>query len=70
MADKGFLIQNQLAAHVASLVMPNFLSDERQFAKKEAEHNKKEASLRIHVERYMEHLKTSTILLYSIASDA
>ena len=77
MADKGFLIQDQLAAHGASLVMPNFLSDKCQFTKKETEHNKKVASLRIHVERYMERLKNwhyfdrvIPITTSSIASDA
>ena len=77
MADKGFLIQDQLAAHSASLVMPNFLSDKCQFIKKETEHNNKVASLRIHVERYMERLKNwhyfdrvIPITTSSIASDA
>ena len=45
MADKGFSIQDQLAAHGASLVMTSFLSDKGQFTKKETEHNKKVASL-------------------------
>lgn len=57
MADKGFLIQDQLAAKGASLVIPNFLSSKNQFSKSETEENKKVASLRIHVERYMERLK-------------
>jgi hypothetical protein len=77
MADKGFLVQDQLAAVGASLVMPNFLNDECQFTKKETEHNKKVASLRIHVERYMERLKNwhyfdrvIPITTSSIASDA
>ena len=35
MVDKGFIIQDQLAAHGASLVMPNFLSDKCQFSYKE-----------------------------------
>ena len=34
MADKGFLIQDQLAAHGASLVMPNFLSDSANLQRK------------------------------------
>jgi len=46
MADKG-----------ARLVIPNFLSSKNQFSKSETEENKKVASLRIHVERYMERLK-------------
>ena len=57
--------------------MPNFLSDKGQFTKKETEHNKKVASLQIHVERYMEGLKNwhyfdrvIPITTSSIASDA
>lgn len=53
MADKGFLIQAQLAAKGARLVIPNFLSSKNQFSKSETEQNKKVSSLRIHVERYM-----------------
>lgn len=77
MADKGFLIQDQLAGVGARLVTPNFLSDKGQFTWKETEHNKKIASLRIHVERYMERLKnwhlfdrTVPISTSGIASDA
>lgn len=77
MADKGFIIQDQLATIGANLVKPNFLSDKCQFTKLESEHNKKVASLRIHVERYMERLKNwhyfdrvIPISTSSIASDA
>ncbi|XP_068757544.1 uncharacterized protein [Montipora capricornis] len=58
MADKGFTIRDELAAVGGRLVLPHFLSGKRQFSQEEAEHNKKIASLRIHVERYMERLKT------------
>ena len=37
--------------------MPHFLSHKGQFSPQECELNKKVASLRIHVERYMERLK-------------
>ena len=37
--------------------MPHFLSDRGQFSSQECECNKKIASLRVHVERYMERLK-------------
>ena len=57
MADKGFTIRDQLAAVGARLVMPNYLSSKGKFSRRETEHNKKVASLRIHVERYMERLK-------------
>ena len=58
MADKGFLIQDDLAHVGASLVMPNFLKGKINSQKREeSKNNKKIASLRIHVERCMEHLK-------------
>ena len=57
MADKGFLIKDQLARVGARLAMPHFSSHKGQFSPQECELNKKVASLRIHVERYMERLK-------------
>ena len=51
--DKGFTIQDDLAR----LVIPSFLQSRHQFCKRETEHNKKVASLSIHVERCMERLK-------------
>ena len=57
MADKGFLIKDQLARVGVRLAMPHFLSHKGQFSPQECELNKKDASLRIHVERYVERLK-------------
>ena len=57
MADKGFTIQDELASVGAKLALPHFMKRKKQFTKEESEHNKKIASLRIHVERYMERLK-------------
>ncbi|XP_015778402.1 PREDICTED: uncharacterized protein LOC107356291 [Acropora digitifera] len=57
MTDKGFTIQDELASVGAKLAMPHFLKGKKQFTKAESEHNKKIASLRIHVERYMERIK-------------
>ena len=57
MADKGFTIRDDLVAVGGHLVLPHFLKAKQQFTKEEAEHNRKIASLRIHVERYMERLK-------------
>ena len=54
MADKGFLIQDELAGVGAILTIPVFLKGKQQFSKEELEKNKKVASLRVHVERYME----------------
>lgn len=76
MADKGFNCQDELASVGASLVIPVFLKGSSQFSKKDSEHNKKVASLRIHVERLMERLKNwhifdhrIPIVLTPIASD-
>lgn len=77
MADKGFTIQDELASVGARLTIPHFLRKKTQFTKQESENNKKIASLRIHVERYMERLKNwhffdrpVPITLSDIASDA
>lgn len=55
--NKGFVIQDQLASVGAKLTLPHFMNGKKQFTKEESDHNKKIASLRIHVERYMERLK-------------
>lgn len=77
MADRGFLIRDQLAKVEARLAMPHFFSDKGQFSLQECEQNKTIVSLRIHVERYMELLKNwhffdrvIPISCASIASDA
>ena len=64
MADKGFLIQDELASVGAVLTMPAFLKERKQFqfSKEEAAKNKKVACLRVHVERCMERIKNWHIL--------
>ncbi|XP_067030478.1 uncharacterized protein [Acropora muricata] len=62
MADKGFLIQDELASVGALLTIPAFLKGRKQFTKEEAEKNKKVACLRVHVERCMERIKNWHIL--------
>lgn len=62
MADKGFLIQDDLASLGVTLTIPAFLKGKNQFSKEETEKNKKVASLRVHVERCMERLKNWHIL--------
>ena len=60
MADNGFVIQYELASFGATLTLPHFMNEKKQFTKEESDHNKKQkkiASLRIHVERYMERSK-------------
>lgn len=56
-ADKGFVIQDELASGGAKLTLPHFMNGKKQFTKEASDHNKKIATLRIHVERYMERLK-------------
>ena len=62
MADKGFLIQDELASVGVLLTIPAFLKGRKQFTKEEAEKNKKVACLRVHVERCMERIKNWHIL--------
>ena len=62
MADKGFLIKDELISVGATLVLPSFLKARKQFTKEEAEHNKRVACLRVHVERCMERIKNWHIL--------
>ena len=76
MADKGFLIKDELASVGATLVLPKFLQGKKLFNKEEAAHNKKVASLRVPVERCMERIKNwhildkkLTITSASLASD-
>ena len=67
MADKGFLIQDELAAVGATLITPAFLKGKQQFSIEEGEKNKKVASLRVHGERCMERIKNWHILDKPIA---
>ena len=62
MADKGFLIQDELASVGAVLTIPAFLGGRKQFSKEDAAKNKKVACLRVHVERCMERIKNWHIL--------
>ena len=57
MADKCFDIQDDFAAKGVTVNIPSFLKGKTQFSREEMEHNKKIASLRIHVERCIERMK-------------
>jgi len=57
MADKGFLIQDELAARQAHLVIPPLLKKKPQFSEEELDRTRSVANLRIHVERCMERIK-------------
>lgn len=49
MADKGFDIQDDFGAKWVTVNIPSFLKGKTHFSKEEMAHNKKIASLRIHV---------------------
>lgn len=57
MADKGFDIQDDLAKYGVTLNIPAFLKGSNQFSVQQTQHNKKIASLRIHVERGIKRIK-------------
>ena len=76
LADKGFNCQDELASVGATLVIPAFLKQNKQFTTQQGEHNKTVAGLRVHVERLMERLKNwhvfdhrIPISLHTFASD-
>lgn len=56
-ADKGFEVQDDFAKKGVTINIPSFLKGKVQFSREEVEHNKKIASLRIHVERCIERIK-------------
>ena len=67
MADKCFNCQDKLASVGASLVIPAFLVEKKQFSKEQTEHNKPVASLRVHVELMpMERIKNWHIFYHRI----
>ena len=57
MADKGFDIQDDFARKGVTINMSSFFKGKTQFSREEMAHNKKIASLRIHVERCIESMK-------------
>ncbi len=63
LADKGFpSIEEDVLNRGAFLIMPTFASGKRQFAQHENKHSYKVASVRIHVERAIQRLKTFCVL--------
>ena len=61
MADKVFLIQDELAATQAHLVIPPLLKQKVQSSEGEHDQTRSTAKLRIHVERFMERVKNYRI---------
>ncbi|XP_061167384.1 uncharacterized protein LOC133176248 [Saccostrea echinata] len=62
MADRGFLIAEELANHGATLVIPAFTRGKTQLSAKDVEQTRKIAHVRIHVERAIERIKNFNIL--------
>ena len=62
MADQGFTIEDMLTPLCMQLNIPPFLAKSEQFAATEAVNTQQIASLRIHVERAISHVKKCDIL--------
>jgi len=62
MADRGFLIKDELLARGASLVIPSFTKGKNQLQGKEVTASRRISNLRIHVERSIGRLKKFRIL--------
>ncbi|XP_041356492.1 uncharacterized protein LOC121373793 [Gigantopelta aegis] len=62
LADRGFLIAEDLANRNATLVIPAFTRGKSQLSAREVEQTRKIANVRIHVERAIERLKNCNIL--------
>lgn len=62
LADRGFLIDEEVASRGARLAMPSFTKGKRQLSMRSVEQSRRLAQVRIHVERMMERLKNFRIL--------
>ena len=62
LADRGFLIAEELASRGATLAIPSFTRGVKQLSMKNVEQSRRLARVRIHVERMMERLKRFKIL--------
>lgn len=62
LADRGFLIDDDVAARGARLALPSFTRGKTQLSMRSVEKSRKLARVRIHVERMMERLKNFRIL--------
>ena len=69
MADRGFLIAEELAKCGATLVMPPFLKGRKQLPGHDVERARQLSALRIHVERAIERKNTLPLTLVPISSD-
>lgn len=62
LADRGFLISEDLAARNSSLLIPAFTRGQKQLSQRDVEKTRKLAHVRIHVERAIERIKNFKIL--------
>ena len=62
LADRGFLIEEDLATFGATLAIPAFTKGKRQLSSLEVEQTRRLAQIRIHVERAMERKKNFSII--------
>ncbi len=62
LADRGFLIEEELAIRGAKLAIPPFARGKKQFSQKEVETARQLSRARIHVERAIGRIKNFRIL--------
>ena len=65
LADRGFLIENELALRGATLAIPAFMKGKLQLSQFEVEKSRQLARIRIHVERVIGALKSRYTILQS-----
>ena len=66
LADRGFLVSEEMAAIGVTLRMPSFTRGKKQLSAKEVSSSRKLAHVRIHVERVIGHMKTFLFLQTSV----
>ena len=65
LADRGFLIEDDVAIQGARLVIPAFTKGNQQLSKREVEQSRQMACVRVHVERVIGVLKNRYTILQS-----
>ena len=62
LADRGFLVGDDIAAHNASLIIPSFTKGKNQLSQRDVEISRRISRFRIHVERAIGRIKNFRIL--------
>lgn len=62
LADRGFLIEEELASRGARLAIPSFTKGKNQLSMRQVEMSRRLARVRLHVERMMERIKNFKLL--------